>query len=137
MRLAERLEMLERNLDELRLLSTSMPVVVEGRRDVDALRGLGVAGEIVMLKAGAGAVLDVCDALAERCTEIVALPDWDRTGGHLMRLLRDNLRGRVDLHREIRKIFAVYAEVATVEALPTYMENLRSRVTDLEGRPGS
>lgn len=126
-RTAERLEALDRVLDDLRELNASIPVLVEGKRDVAALRALGLPGEILMVHSG-NALIDVCDALAERYTEVVALTDWDRTGGHIMRHLRDNLRGRVKLHREIRKTLATYSEVHDIEALPAYLATLREKV---------
>lgn len=133
MRSAERLEMLERALDDLRELNATMPVVVEGKRDVAALRALGLHGEILMVHSG-NALIEVCDRLAERYREVVALTDWDRTGGHIMRHLRDNLRGRVRLHREIRRTLATYSEVHDIEALPTYLDTLRGKVQANSGQ---
>ena len=131
----ERLANLERAIADLVELAGSMPVVVEGRRDVAALRRLGVEGEVLTVNGGM-ALIDFCDRLAERTTEAVLLTDWDRTGGHILRHLRDNLRGRVRMHREVRKAIALYAEVRDVESLPTYLESLRRRVAEVTRAPG-
>ena len=123
----ERLDALERNVEELLRLNLDMPIVVEGKRDVAALRQLGLTGEILTVNEGVP-LIEFCDRLAARTNEAVLLPDWDRTGGNILRRLRDNLRGRVKMHRDIRKTFAVYAEVHDVESLPAYLGTLRRKV---------
>lgn len=133
-RIEERLIALERALEELIGLSPSVPIIVEGKRDVASLRALGVPGRIEMVNRG-NTLLQVCDALAERSTEVIVLTDWDRTGGHIMRHLRDNLQGRVRIHDTFRRTFAVYSEVKDVESLASYMSTLRVKVQQLTRTP--
>lgn len=79
-----RFEALLRLLDELAEENEEAPILVEGQRDVAALRALGCAGEIVPLKQGAP-IAEVAHALALRWRRVVLLPDWDEAG----RALRD------------------------------------------------
>lgn len=123
----ERLDMLERALADLIELNRTIPIIVEGKKDVAALRALGVEGQIHMVHSGIP-LIDLCDKLAVMYREAVILTDWDRTGGAILRHLRDNLRGRVKTHPEIRKTLAIYSEVQDVESLPAYLHSLRKKV---------
>jgi 5S rRNA maturation endonuclease (ribonuclease M5) len=133
-RMEERLENLERVVEELVTLNLSVPVVVEGKRDVEALRRLGLVGDIVMTHGRA--LLALCDDLAERHREIILLVDWDRKGGQIMRTLRENLKGRIGIHDELRRGIAMYAEVRDVESLPGYLTTLRRKVSVTTRDPG-
>lgn len=134
---AERLEALESAVAELAETNERMPVIVEGKRDIRALRRLGLRGEILMVNTG-DPLIDFCDRLAEREDEAVLLTDWDRTGGAIARKLRDNVQGRVKLEDGLRRRLSFYSEVSAVEELPGYMVTLRKRVLGeprREGRP--
>lgn len=125
--LEERLEHLEALIDELVVVNREIPAIVEGKRDVRALRRLGLEGEILMVNTGESRIT-FCDRLAGRYAEAILLTDWDRTGGIIARDLRDNLKGRVRLERNLRKGLALYSEVSAVEELPGYMGGLVRRI---------
>jgi 5S rRNA maturation endonuclease (ribonuclease M5) len=133
-RMEERLLQLERTLDEIIQLNETAPVVVEGKRDVAALRRLGLQGKVLTIN-GPGSLLSFCDRLAEEHPEAILLMDWDRTGGQIMRVLRDNLKGRVRTHHRLRKNLAIYAEVHDVESLPNYLVTLRGKVSAMTRTP--
>jgi 5S rRNA maturation endonuclease (ribonuclease M5) len=123
----ERLEELEALLDELKLDNEDIPILVEGEKDVAALRALGVEGEILRVK-GADTVFVVCEHIAQRHKKAILLVDWDRGGGHLARLCLDGLEANgVRCDPGYRKRIALLSqkEVLHVEALYTYVENLR------------
>ncbi len=133
-RMEERLIELERTVEEMIELNASMPAIVEGKRDVAALRRLGLKGEVITIN-GPGTLVTFCDKVAEEHQEAILLMDWDRTGGKLTRVLRDNLQGRVRTHRRLRKNLAVYAEVQDVESLPNYLVSLRGKVSSMTRTP--
>lgn len=106
-------------LEELRELSLQMPVVIEGRKDREALRALGVGGNLVGIHEGT-TVFRLCETLAERHKEVLILTDWDRRGGQLARLLREGLAANdVRTNTEIRARLAGLCkkEVKDVEGL--------------------
>lgn len=78
----ERFEVLLGLLAELAEANETVPILVEGRRDVDALRALGCRGAIHALHTG-----ETLHAVAERlgasAPEIILLTDWDRKGDTL------------------------------------------------------
>jgi len=122
---AERLARLDRALELLTELSHAAPVIVEGHRDLEALRELGVDGEILVYNRG-GSVIALADELRTR-PFVVCLFDWDRKGGHLTRLLKQQLGGiRLDL--EVRREFATVSLVRCVEDLPHARAALERRI---------
>ncbi len=132
MNLERRLEQLERALDELRQRAAGNAVLVEGRRDAEALEALGVGGEHLVLNAGASlqARIDEIAHAAETSgwTRLIVLMDWDRTGGRLQARFMEGLAGRAPLDLDIRKRIAVPARVRCVEELPSDLAAMRRDV---------
>ena len=76
------LEELEKGLNELREENKTVPIIVEGEKDIDALRKLSIFGEIIRVNTGVS-LTDFCDQLAGKYRDIIILTDWDRKGGFL------------------------------------------------------
>lgn len=106
---------------------SGIPVVVEGEKDVAALRSLGLSGEIVQLNVGLS-IPDFCDKLSERFSEVIVLTDWDRTGGRLAGLLCSQLKGRVKCDMSFREVCVRCCMVRVVEGLPSFLQTLKKRV---------
>ena len=86
----ERLEMLEELILELHDLSdTGAIIVVEGRKDVESLRSLGVNGEIKL--SSQQSLLVFTEQLSMCGKDIVLLTDWDRKGSMAARKIIDYL----------------------------------------------
>jgi len=75
----------------LELSEEGVPIVVEGIKDITALRGLGLTGPIHTL-AGHN-IVSLADELAES-RRLLILFDFDRRGGQLTRHLTNQLEGR-------------------------------------------
>jgi 5S rRNA maturation endonuclease (ribonuclease M5) len=127
---AQRLDELDRLLDELRQTNRTVPVLVEGPRDEAALRTLGLTGEIRTLH-GPDPVIEEADRLARERDAVIVLTDWDRTGGTLARRLRENLSGRLRADFDVRRRLARLAHVKCVEDVPAFRRQLVQRA----GRP--
>lgn len=84
----ERFTLASASLGDTRILNRSgIVILVEGLRDVQALRSLGFSGPIEQLNRG-WPVDRVAVYLAEEFDEPpIVLMDWDRTGGRLQRTL--------------------------------------------------
>ncbi len=123
MKLKERYEKVLQTLEELREASLKAPIIVEGRNDGRALRGLGVAGEIVTLNSGSS-IFHLCESLSRSHSQAVILTDWDRRGGQLCRLLREGLAAngvRYDVDLRARLTRLCKKEVKDVEGLGPYV----------------
>lgn len=123
----ERLEKLEEVLDELQMLADSGAIIlVEGRKDADSLRFLGINGEIMY--ASQQPLLELTEALAKSKKDIVLLTDWDKKGGIVARsiirhLLNYGIMPNIDIRTRIRAL--VKKRIKDVESLHSYISKHR------------
>jgi 5S rRNA maturation endonuclease (ribonuclease M5) len=99
------------------LSSEGVPIVVEGIKDITALRGLGLTGPIHAL-AGHN-IVSLADELADS-ERLLILFDFDRRGYQLTRHLIKQLEGRglTILHRERRQLKQAFCwRVRVIEGL--------------------
>lgn len=121
------LENLETALLELRDENKRIPVIVEGNKDIDALRKLDIGGTIIRVNAGIS-LIDFCDKIAQEHTDIIILTDWDRKGGYLCRTIRKNLEGRVRCNTKYRELFAKNSMIRTLEGLPSWLVTISRKL---------
>ena len=123
------LENLKKALDELSEENKSIPVIVEGEKDIEALHKLDITGEIITVNVGMS-LTDFCDHLSQKYKEIIILTDWDRRGGYLCHTIRKNLQGRVKCNTYYRKVFAKNAMIRTVEGLPSWIATMDKKISN-------
>ncbi len=123
----ERLEMLEELILELQDQSdTGAIIIVEGRKDVESLRSLGIRGDIRL--SSQQPLLDLTEQLSGRGKDIVLLTDWDRKGGIMARKIRDYFQAfgimpNTDIRARIG--FLVKKRIKDIESLGRYIGKLR------------
>lgn len=120
------LEELEKILNELREENKIVPIIVEGEKDIDALRKLDVNGEIISVNKGIS-LTDFCDQIARSYKDVIILTDWDRRGGYLCHTIRKNLEGRVNCNIYYRSILAKNTVIKTIEGLPSWIKTLSGK----------
>ena len=104
-------------------------VVVEGERDREALRRLGVRATIVLVHGGR-TLGRLAESLTGAGQRVVVLTDWDTEGGHLAQRLREFLgHGDIQLDLEFRRRLAraVRGEIVHVEGLAGWARRLADR----------
>ncbi|AEA47927.1 toprim domain-containing protein [Archaeoglobus veneficus] len=115
-------------IDELRVRAEEGAVIiVEGSKDVEALRELGVQGEI--LKASALPTPLIVDEVGAR--EVIILTDWDRRGEILEKdLVRKFSSWGITPDVRIRKrLFALISkEITSIENLSAYYFRVRDEL---------
>jgi 5S rRNA maturation endonuclease (ribonuclease M5) len=132
-RLKEKEEKILQILDALKEESAKgTPIIVEGKKDLETLRALGVEGTVVTAKTGGKSFLDVLSEIEEtRAVEVVLFLDFDRRGREGTRLLKQNLE-RTSTKPNIKFWHALSAllgkEIQCVEGLTAYMETLRAKI---------
>jgi 5S rRNA maturation endonuclease (ribonuclease M5) len=108
------------------------PIIVEGKKDVEALRGLGVEGAVLTSKTGGKTFLDVVSEVEKTgVEETILLLDFDRRGKEGTKRLKQDLE-----HAKIapnlkfwRKLKALLGrEIQCIESLTSYMATLRVKV---------
>jgi 5S rRNA maturation endonuclease (ribonuclease M5) len=130
--LQERLEKIEETIAKLVEISEkSKLIVVEGKKDADTLRELGVAGTIFTVKTGGKSFLKAVteiEALAPR--EVVLFLDFDRRGREGTMRLRQSLervhiKVNIKLWQELRALTG--HDIQCVESLLTYLGSLKRK----------
>jgi len=101
-------------------------VIVEGRRDLIALRTLGLSGPVIM--ASRRSALDLAEDAARNYSQIILLTDWDQKGDEMCRTIERHLRSagsRPDrlIRSRLKKL--VKKEIKDVESLCRYTERMR------------
>jgi len=106
------------------------PILVEGKKDVEALRRLNVLGTMITLMDSGRVLEDVLEEVRER--EVIVFVDFDRHGSELakrvlFRLERRRVKANLVFWRMIRAL--VRRDVKDVEGLPSYLERLREEAS--------
>jgi 5S rRNA maturation endonuclease (ribonuclease M5) len=108
------------------------PIIVEGKKDVEALRSLGVEGNVITAKTGGKSFLDVvCEIEQAGMAEVVLFLDFDRRGREGTKRLKQGfervkIKANVSLWRALLAL--VGKEVQCIEGLAAYMETLRVKL---------
>ena len=108
------------------------PIVVEGKKDVEALRVLGVAGTVVTVKTGSKSFLDVVSELEQmKAAEVVLFLDFDRRGKEGTKRLKQCLeRARIIPNVKFWASLSglLGRDVQCVEGLTAYLATLRTKI---------
>ena len=89
-------------LEELCLINETVPIIVEGFRDEQALRALGIRGPIIKVHNGRS-IQQFCDDYSSRFAEAIILTDWDIRGNQLFILLTRFLEVKWERHGHFRE----------------------------------
>ena len=131
----EFVELFQRLRAEARTAGTV--VLVEGVRDRQALRRLGLDGEIAVLHRGRS-LSDTAAQLADGRRRVILLTDWDTEGGHLAHRIAEFLEAeRLELDLDTRRRLArvLRGELVHVEGLYGWARRLAEREgTSIEQR---
>jgi 5S rRNA maturation endonuclease (ribonuclease M5) len=131
------LERAERMLINLSALyhynNEDVPIIVEGKRDIKALRELGLQGKLIPLNNGMG-LYEFCEGILERHSKVVLLMDWDNNGEHLFRELSTYLSGLWEPFGHIREGLKALCQkdIKDVESIPSLLFNLLGKKITLQ-----
>ncbi|MGD0282148.1 MAG: toprim domain-containing protein [Dissulfurispiraceae bacterium] len=130
---AERLKVVFQALYEV---NKRIPVIVEGKRDVSALRKIGLVGEIIALHGGRG-IYEFCEDIAERFHRVILLMDWDAKGEQLNKEVSAQLIGLWEEFSKFREIVKVLCQkdIKDIEGVPLLLERLAGAKITV-GEPG-
>jgi 5S rRNA maturation endonuclease (ribonuclease M5) len=108
------------------------PIVVEGKKDVAALRASGVAGTVLTVKTGGKSFLDAVSEIEKMdVPEVILFLDFDRRGKegtkHLKQSLeRAKIKPNTKFWRELSAL--VGKEIQCVESLTAYLRTLHTKI---------
>ncbi len=132
-KLEKRLEKILQLLDRLATESAKgIPIIVEGKNDVNTLHELGVEGDVISAKSSGKSFIDVLSEVEGRGKhEVILLMDFDRRGKEWTSRLAQRLeKMRINPNLLFWKRFLglVGHNVKDIEGLATYLETLRKKL---------
>ncbi len=109
------------------------PIVVEGKKDAQALRMLGVNGPILTVKTGGKSFLEATAEIEKfGAREVILLLDFDRRGREATKRVRETLE-RTKIKVNIKFWHELHAmvgrEIQCIESLTSYLNTLQEKVT--------
>lgn len=113
--------------------SKGKPIIVEGKKDAQALRMLGVNGTIVTAKTGGKSFLEANEEIEKLgSSEIILLMDFDRRGKEgttrlKQHLERAKIKANTKLWHELQAL--VGREIQCIESLTAYLSTLQEKIT--------
>ena len=112
-------------------------VIVEGMRDVEAIRTLDYKGKIVQCSQLSVSDVELCDSIADQFTSVLILTDYDAEGRrinrHLMQLLeRKDVKVEEGLRRQFGHLMASIGIYAIED-----LDNSVIRVEDIKSLSSS
>ena len=122
-------ELIFKIIEDAKKLNETLPIIVEGDRDITSLKKLEFSGIIMKINTG-NSLLDFCDEIAKEYEEVVILMDWDDKGKELentlLRYLRDlGIKSNIDIWQKLQR-FA--GEISCVEELYSFINEIDKRV---------
>lgn len=125
-RLDEVLESVQREADEI-----PAPVLVEGRKDEDALSRLGIDVETVRVSGNGRSLAETAERVSRRYEEAILLTDWDSEGNALKSKLKPLLESHGvaprTTHRK-RLCDLTAKEIHDVESLPQQRTRMKAEI---------
>ncbi len=128
----DRLEKLLRTIDKLAEESAKGKlVVVEGKKDAQALQEIGINGAFLMVKTGGKSFLEAtCEIERLGVREVILLLDFDRRGIEGTRRLQSELE-RLKVKANVRFWLELKAlvrhEIQCIESLPSYLASAQQK----------
>jgi len=121
----ERAERLRLTIEELYETNKWIPVIVEGKKDAQALQKLGLIGEIIILHRGQN-LYEFCTDIEEQFPKVIILLDWDNNGDTLFKTLAENLKGHWEDFSWFRELLRMLCQkdISTVEGIPKLLKRL-------------
>jgi 5S rRNA maturation endonuclease (ribonuclease M5) len=131
--LEKRLEKTLQLLDRLATESTKgIPIIVEGKNDINALHKLNITGDIIQAKSSGKSFLDVLSEIERKGNrKVILLMDFDRRGKEWTNRLAQHLE-KMKINPNLlfwKELLGLVGRNAKdIEGLATYLETLREKI---------
>ena len=131
-RIKEKHERIKQVLTELSDESAKgILIAVEGKKDLETLRGFNVEGPVLTIKSGGKSFTEALHEIEQTgISEVILLLDFDRRGKQGTSRLKENLE-RAGIKPNLRFWRALSAlasrEIQCIESLTSYMQNLEEK----------
>lgn len=114
-------------IEELKVLSDDIPIIVEGKRDEDSLRAIGAEGEIFKVQTSSS-LIDFCDSISEIYPEVLLFTDMDKAGKKIGRAVKKYLTDKgVKVNVKIGKKIMRILDTMEAESVSKRLSKVSSR----------
>ncbi len=131
-KLKDKLEKIQQILTELSTESENGNlIVVEGKKDVETLRALGIKGPVIAVKTGGKTFSQALNEIEQTdSSEIVLLFDFDRRGKQATKYFKQNLeiakkKPNLKFWNSFHALMG--REIQCIESLTSYLETLQQK----------
>ena len=135
---AARLERFQQLIQQVAFESSNgSTIIVEGKKDRESLRKMGISGPIQCLQSSRQNAFGFVEGTLAQTKRIVILTDFDREGISLAKKLTRILNGHgvhvnLVLWKSLREL--TRSHVRSIEELPKYLERLHNETNNPTGR---
>ncbi len=123
---------LSRIVEELSsCVEQGMPILIEGKKDEEALRKLGITGNIIKVSGSGLKLFEVAEIAAKTSSKVIILTDFDKKGDILAKKLSEDIQSLgshpdLNIRKNIIKITRRY--IKDIESLPKHMKQLELEI---------
>jgi len=123
---------LSRIVEELsRCVEQGMPILIEGKKDEEALNQLGINGNIIKVSGSGLKLFEIAEIAAKTSSKVIILTDFDKKGDILAKKLSEDIQSLgshpdLSIRKNIIKITRKY--IKDIESLPKHMKQLELEI---------
>ena len=123
---------LSRIVEELsRCVEQGMPILIEGKKDEEALNELGITGNIIKVSGSGLKLFEIAEMAAKTSSKVIILTDFDKKGNILAKKLSEDIQSlgshpNLSIRKNIIKITRKY--IKDIESLPKHMKQLELEI---------
>lgn len=104
-----------------------MPILIEGKKDEEALRKLGINGNFMKVSGSPLKLFEIAEIAAKSSSKIIILTDFDKKGNELAKRLSEDIQ-RLGSHADLeirRKIMGITRRyIKDIESLSRHLRQL-------------
>ncbi len=119
---------LSRIVEELSFrVEQGTPVLIEGKKDEEALNQLGIQGNIIKVSGSGLKLFEVAEMAVESSSEVIILTDFDKKGTMLAKKLSKDIQSLgshpdLNIRKNLMNITRKY--IKDIESLPRHLKQL-------------
>jgi 5S rRNA maturation endonuclease (ribonuclease M5) len=123
---------LSRIVEELsRCVEQGTPILIEGKKDEEALKELGITGNIIKVSGSGLKLFEIAEKATESSSKVIILTDFDKKGEILAKKLSNDIQSLgshpdLNIRKNIMKITRKY--IKDIESLPRHIKNLELEI---------
>ncbi|MBI5680128.1 MAG: hypothetical protein HZC47_04455 [Methanobacterium sp.] len=108
-----------------------MPILIEGKKDEEALKELGINGNIIKVSGSGLKLFEIAEMAVESSSKVIILTDFDKKGDILAKKLSYDIQSLgshpdLSIRKKIMKITRKY--IKDIESLPKHIKQLELEI---------